>query len=216
MQATVLFQGSGAADMQRSGRVTTVNDATIGRTALRLDGSPASACLRLPRRQDASLGAPGRFLYLQLRLEQGGLFAVHANMTAGDRSVHRATISNLGAARGEAARAKRSGGVQVRTERSGPGCRQGGMHSERWKLALTDCQQPLPPRPLPHAARSSCPTPTTAGPSWPSTWRRCAARPAARPTRCCARCSLAAPSPSAAPSPLTPSLTGARCRQTWA
>lgn len=130
LAATVLFQGSGAADVRRCGRVLTVNDPAIGRTALRLSGSPASAYLRLPRRQDASLGAPGRFLYIQLRLEQGGLFAVHADMTAADRSLHRATIGNLGAARGEAARAKRSGGVQARL-RGGMACMLAGRRHTR-------------------------------------------------------------------------------------
>ena len=79
---------------------------------LRLAGSvPAANSVRLPKRHDDSLGAAGRFLYLQLRLAPGKPYAVHADVTAADRGLHRLTVSNLHAGR-EEARMKRSG-VQV-------------------------------------------------------------------------------------------------------
>lgn len=72
---------------------------------------PTANSLRLPRRREDSLGAAGRFLYVQLRLEVGRTYALHADLTAADRSLHRLSISNLYAQQ-EGSRMKRSG-VQV-------------------------------------------------------------------------------------------------------
>lgn len=93
-------------------------DRAIGRVTLRLAGSvPAANSVRLPKRQEDSLGAAGRFLYLLLRLVPGKPFAIHADVTAADRALHRLTVSNLHAGRQDA-RMKRSG-VQVRAELRG-------------------------------------------------------------------------------------------------
>lgn len=79
---------------------------------VRLAGSvPTANSLRLPRRREDSLGAAGRFLYLQLRMEPGKPYAIHADLAAADRGLHRVSVSNLHAAQ-QGARMKRSG-VQV-------------------------------------------------------------------------------------------------------
>ena len=89
-----------------------MQDRGIGRRVVHLAGSvPTASSLRLPRRREDSLGAPGRFLYVQLRLEGGRTFALHADLTAADRGLHRLSISNLYAQQ-EGSRMKRSG-VQV-------------------------------------------------------------------------------------------------------
>jgi hypothetical protein len=89
-----------------------MQDRGIGRRVVHLAGSvPTASSLRLPRRRKDSLGAPGRFLYVQLRLEVGRTFALHADLTAADRGLHRLSISNLYAQQ-EGSRMKRSG-VQV-------------------------------------------------------------------------------------------------------
>lgn len=91
---------------------TIAQDRAIGRITLRLAGSvPVANSVRLPKRHEDSLGAAGRFLYLQLRLAPGKPYAVHADVTSGDRGLHRLSVSNLRAGR-EEARMKRSG-VQV-------------------------------------------------------------------------------------------------------
>jgi hypothetical protein len=89
-----------------------LQDRDIGRVVVRLAGSvPASNSLRLPRRQEDTLGASGRFLYVQLRLQVGKPYAIHADVTAADRGLHRISVSNLYASQA-AVRMKRSG-VQV-------------------------------------------------------------------------------------------------------
>ena len=98
-------------------------DREIGRVVLKLAGpTPASSSLRLPRRREESLGATGRYLYLQLRLVPGKPYAVHAELATADRGLHRLSVSNLGGG-WEGARAQRSG-VQVR---SGGRMGTGGM-----------------------------------------------------------------------------------------
>lgn len=89
-----------------------LQDRDIGRVVVRLAGSvPTANSLRLPRCQQGSLGVLGRFLYLQLRLEPGQPYAIHADFAAADGSLHRVSVSNLYAS-GQAARMRRSG-VQV-------------------------------------------------------------------------------------------------------
>ena len=80
---------------------------------MRLAGAvPAANSLRLPRTQEASLAAPHRFLYIQLRLEPGQAYALHADLQAGDRSYRRLTVSSLEAG-GPAARSRRAGALHV-------------------------------------------------------------------------------------------------------
>jgi hypothetical protein len=87
-------------------------DRGIGRVVVRLSGAmPTANSLRLPRRREDSLNAAGRFLYIQLHLEQGKPYAIHADLVAADRGLHRVSVSNLYAAH-QGLRMKRSG-VQV-------------------------------------------------------------------------------------------------------
>ncbi len=68
---------------------------------------PAANSLRLGR-----LASPHRFLYLQLRLEPGKTYALHAEYATADRQAHHLCISNLFS--GQAAqRSRRAGGLQI-------------------------------------------------------------------------------------------------------
>lgn len=90
----------------------TQQDREIGRVVVKLTGSvPTANSLRLPRRREDSLDAPGRFLYLQLKLEPGKLYAIHADLQTADRWPHRVSVSNLHEGR-QGARSQRTG-VQV-------------------------------------------------------------------------------------------------------
>ncbi|KAL4458496.1 hypothetical protein ABPG75_013361 [Micractinium tetrahymenae] len=95
-------------DAERKGNVSVAVDRPIGRPVVRLAGAvPAANSLRLPR-----LASPHRFLYLQLRLEPGKTYGLHADFTTADRQPHRLSISNLFG--GQAAqRSRRAGGLQI-------------------------------------------------------------------------------------------------------
>ena len=75
---------------------------------MRLAGAvPAANSLRL-----SGQASPHRFLYLQLRLDPGKTYALHADFVTADRQAHRLSISNLFG--GQAAqRSRRAGGLQI-------------------------------------------------------------------------------------------------------
>lgn len=125
---------------------TPAQDRGIGRVTLRLAGSvPAANSVRLPKRPDDSLGAGGRFLYLLLRLVPGKPYAIHADVTAADRALHRLTVSNLHAGQQDA-RMKRSG-VQVRASAGAAGVARNTRPGRC--LAVCHMRMPLPAAGLP-------------------------------------------------------------------
>lgn len=93
------------------GEVKISVDRDVGRVVHSLCGpSPASGGLRLPRSPTTALDAPGRFLYLLLRLVPGRPYALHADLTTSGRATHRLTVSNqFGGEAGAAGRARRTG-----------------------------------------------------------------------------------------------------------
>eukprot|EP00887_Chlorella_sp_A99_P006316 scaffold3.g6316.t1 len=124
---TDLFKLCQQGNIKKHGGVSSLVDRTIGRVVWQLAGpSPASAGLALPRRSDGGLAAPGRFLYLLLRLVPGAPYAVHADLATADGALHRLSISNQRGARGEA-RLQRTG-VQAYLE----------AEDETWTLVGAD------------------------------------------------------------------------------